>query len=126
MLLFQIFLTDYVSLILKIFNFSLYFKKGELPSTEKNVRGESFEKGSRCVVGNIIEVGYVIPRDSGRCLKYTCVDNGRELRFHLKGGEDIVCTKPGTRAEAPQSFKGSIVCPDPQLYCKFFLLLTFS
>jgi hypothetical protein len=40
------------------------------------------------------------------------------LRFHLNGGGDVICTQPGGRAAAPPSFEGTILCPDPELYCK--------
>jgi hypothetical protein len=80
-------------------------------------------------MGSIIEKGYILENeDVALCYNIQCEKNGSQLRIKIKGSDDLICTKAGTRASATKSYKGSVVCPDPRTFCNlnaFFRACSF-
>lgn len=70
-------------------------------------------------MGNVINRNYASSADdNGLCYSVSCTASG--VNFRLNDGVTITCTRPGARVNAPAPYTGSILCPDPALFCRLF------
>jgi hypothetical protein len=86
--------------------------------TASQYYGETIAPGSRCVTSSIIKKGYVVPKSTPKCYKYSC--SSGQVKIHLAGGVDVVCPSSRYVAVPPSTsiYVGNITCPDPVSFCK--------
>ena len=89
-----------------------------------NYKGQTYQKGSRCIIGSIILKPYQWQSPSlfSYCQRAECKEG--KVIIYLSKGDQIVCNYAGEKAVPPSTgnYSGEIICPDPLHFCKIFYI----
>jgi hypothetical protein len=88
----------------------------------QNLGGETYTLGSKCVIGNVSRDGFIYwgGRDRSLCYKFSCSDDKSQVFLFPNGGKAVTCRRAGERVTMLAPHSGTIICPDPADYCKFY------